>query len=332
MWTVLRLLNSSTDVLAERGSPSGKADSQLLLGHVLGMSKTDLYINAQRPVDEAERDQFRALIKRRGAGEPVAYILGTVGFWSLDLAVDSRVLIPRPETEHIIELVLAFTRQFQYEAWRIVDVGTGSGALALALAQELPEASVLAIDVSADALDVATANADSCGLRDRVRFSQGDVLAPLRGREAVVDVVVSNPPYVAEDDPEIEPNVRAFEPAVALFAADDGLAIARRLVSDAARALVPGGLLLMEHGRSQGPPTRRLATEAGLVDVRTSQDYGSRDRVLSCRRPGPAPWARIPDAPEIEAPSEDVESDEKTDGQRMLDEALEIGLPLVSLD
>ena len=333
MWTVLRLLESSTALLTERGSPSPKADAQLLLGHALGMSKTDLYINAQRPVDEAEREAFRDLVKRRAATEPVAYILGTAGFWSLDLAVDPRVLIPRPETEHVVELALAFTKQFHHTAWRIVDVGTGSGALALALAAELPDATVLAIDVSADALEVAKENAESCGLRERVRFAQGDVLSPLGGRDGVVDIVVSNPPYVAEDDPDLESGVRAFEPHVALFAADDGLSVVSTLVNRAAHSLVPGGLLLVEHGRSQGPSTRALAERAGLVEVRTSRDYGSRDRVLSARRAGPAPWEAVASSAEDDEPEERAaEPEEKTDGQRMMDEALEIGLPLVSLD
>lgn len=331
MWTVIRLLDTSADLLEERGSPSPRADAQVLLGSALGMSKTELYIHAQRPVDDVERERFRELVRRRGDGEPVAYITGTAGFWTLDLAVDSRVLVPRPETEHVVDAALRFVRSYDHTDWRIADVGTGSGALALALASELAEATVLAVDVSAAALEVARDNADAIGLRDRVRFVCGDLLEPLAGREAVVDVIVSNPPYVADGDPKLEPAVAAHEPAVALFAGSDGTAVIRRLVGQAARALVPGGLLLMEHGAGQGPETRRIAEDAGFVEVTTIRDYASHDRVLRARKPGTAPWPELTDEPE-EPPDEDAPVTEQTDGERMLAEALEIGLPVVSLD
>lgn len=332
MWTVLRLLDTTAELLAERGSPSPRADAQALLGHAVGMSKTELYMHAQRPVDEDEREVFRELVRRRASGEPVAYILGKAGFWTLDLTVDSRVLIPRPETEHLVDAALRFARQFDHRAWRIADVGTGSGALALALASELHESTILAVDVSAPALEVARENAQRTGLRDRVRFVRGDVLEPLGDREGVVDIVVSNPPYVADDDVDLEPDVAAHEPAVALFAGPSGEAVIARLVTQAARALVPGGLLLVEHGRNQGASTRRMAEDAGFVEVATLRDYASHERVLYARRPGTAPWPVVASEAPIDIDEPDADPVEKTDGERMLEEALEIGLPVVSLD
>lgn len=332
MWTVIRLINTTAELLSKHGSPSGKADAQYLLGHVLGMSKTQLYMAAQRPVDETEREAMRELVKRRVAGEPIAYILGTAGFWTLDLKVDDRVLIPRPETELLVERVLSFTRLFEHEEWRIVDVGTGSGALALALASELPSATILAIDISADALEVARENADDAGLRDRVKFAQGDVMAPLGGRDSVIDIVVSNPPYVADNDPDLETRVREFEPSAALFAAANGMAIIERLTRQASSALCPGGLLVCEHGHRQGAATRGAAEKAGLAQIETIKDFASFDRVLVARRPGDAPWPKVPEPEMAEEPDLVEEEEELTDGQRMLAEAMEIGLPVVSLD
>ncbi|MFT6395546.1 MAG: release factor glutamine methyltransferase [Bradymonadia bacterium] len=333
MWTVIRLINTTAELLEKHGSPSGRADSQYLVGHVLGLSKTELYMGAQRPVDDAEREALRELVKRRVSGEPIAYILGTVGFWTLDLKVDERVLIPRPETEHLVEQAIKFTKRFEHHAWRIVDVGTGSGAIALALASELPNATVLAIDISADALEVARENADLAGLRDRVKFVQGDALAPLSGRDSVVDIIVSNPPYVAQDDPDLESRVREFEPNQALFAGGQGMAIIKRLTQQASSALCPGGLFLCEHGHRQGAAAREAAERADLTDIETLQDFASLDRVLVARRSGSAPWPRVPE-PEVAEESEEggVEDEELTDGERMLAEAIEIGLPVVSLE
>lgn len=332
MWTVIRLINTTADLLTKHGSPSGKADAQYLLGHVLGLSKTELYMGAQRPVDDAEREGMRELVKRRVAGEPIAYILGTAGFWTLDLKVDHRVLIPRPETEQLVEQALQFTRGYEHDAWRIVDVGTGSGAVALAIAEELPNATVLAVDISADALEVARENADLAGLRDRVKFAQGDTLGPLGGRDSVVDIVISNPPYVSETDDDLEAHVREFEPSTALFAAQNGMAIIERLTRQASSALCPGGLLLCEHGHRQGAQTREVAERAGLTEVSTLQDFAALDRVLRARRPGNPPWPTVPEQEAVEEAQGPPDELDLTDGERMLAEAMEIGLPVVSID
>jgi release factor glutamine methyltransferase len=340
VWTIQRLIRSTADVFSKRGMASPRLDAELLLGHTLALDRTGLYMHAHRPVDAEEREAFRALVKRRLSGEPIAYIVGTKGFWTLDLAVDARVLIPRPETEGLVELALRFTRRYAHAAWRIVDVGTGSGALALALASELPEASVLAIDVSTDALEVARENAERLGLRDRVNAVAGDLLAPLQARPASVDLIVSNPPYVALGSGALEPDVAAHEPALALYAGADGLDAIRRLIPEAARALAPGGLLLVEIGHDQGDPVRALA-RPHFARVRIEKDYNGHDRVLVALAHGELPWPLAPGAdeaarettPDDDDHASDIDDVEALDpALRALREAEAEGLPVIDLN
>lgn len=279
-WTVAALRRTTHDLLAQRGVESPRLDADLLLGHVLGLSRTQLYMYGDREVDTEQRDAFRELVRRRLRGEPIAYLLGRRGFWNLELRVDRRVLIPRPETEHLVEQVLAYTAGRRQASWKIVDVGTGSGALALALASELPNATVVAIDASVDALAVATENAELLGLRDRVKLVRGDLLEPIVRAGARVHIVVSNPPYVGEEDgAELEAGVREHEPHMALFAGRDGLALIRRLLPQAAAVLEPGGLLLCEHGTAQGEAVRKLAAPH-FATVSTERDLAGHDRLL----------------------------------------------------
>lgn len=283
--TIKVLLAASRAWLERKGSPTPRLDAELLLAHVLGLDRLRLYMNADRELTDDEVDRFRALLRRRGEGESVAYLLGEWEFWGMALIVDGRVLVPRPETELLVEQALALV-PVREAALRIVDVGTGSGAIALALARELPRATLVATDLSDDALDVARLNAARHELGERVHFLRADLLDRLVRKGSVADVVVSNPPYVAEDSAELEAGVRRFEPALALFAAEQGLATIRRLIDEAARVLRPGGLLLVEHGHDQGDATRALAHAVGFVEVWTVRDYGGHDRLLVARRPG----------------------------------------------
>jgi len=265
---VRTLLVAATARLGER------ADAEALLLHVLGQSRSWLFAHADDALDTDVRTAFEALVARRAAGEPVAYLTGRRGFWTLELEVTPATLIPRPETELLVELALE--RLPRDMACRVADLGTGSGAIALALASERSQAQVVATDASVDALAVARRNAQRLGIRN-VRFVQGDWLAPLVGERFVL--VVSNPPYIEAADPHLAQGDLRYEPAAALASGADGLDAIRRIVADACAHLEPGGWLLFEHGWNQGDAARALLREAGYVQVFTAQDLEARDRV-----------------------------------------------------
>ena len=238
-------------------------------------------------IDVTERmvAHLDAMVARHRAGEPLQYVLGRWGFRHLDLAVDQRVLIPRPETELVVAAVLDVLDDADHR--RVADLGCGSGAIGLAVASELPleGTSVLMSDVDADALSVARANLAGIGRAARnVTVVLGDWCAPLRGLDPF-DVIVSNPPYIALDDPDVEPVVAQYEPAIALFSGSDGLDALRTLAREAPGHLVPGGWLIVEIGTSQGVAVRELFSAAGLVDVSVDIDHGGHDRVVRGRRP-----------------------------------------------
>lgn len=266
-------------LLREAGARIDATDARWLLAHAAGRSQTWLFTHArdQAPLDVAAR--FEALVARREAGEPVAYLTGVRGFWGLDLAVSPATLIPRPETELLVELALA--RVPAADA-RVADLGTGSGAVALAIARERPDASVLASDASAEALDIARTNAAVLGL-SQVRFVQGDWYASLASTR--FDVIASNPPYIEDADPHLAQGDLRFEPASALASGVDGLDAIRVLAAGALAHLVPGGWLLVEHGLEQGAAVRALFADAGLCEVDTERDLEARERVTMGRAP-----------------------------------------------
>ena len=255
-------------------------EAELLLAHVMGRSRSWLYAHRDDPVEAVDAERFRALLTRRAAGEPVAYLIGRRGFWSFDLRVTPDTLIPRPETELLVELALARIPP-DAPAPRLADLGTGSGAIALALAHERRRARVVAVDLSPGALEVARSNAVEQGLAN-VEFRQGDWLAPLAGE--CFDLIASNPPYIAEGDPHLD-DLR-HEPAPALSSGRDGLDAIRTIAREAPAHLLPGGWLLLEHGWDQGEAVRGILVAAGFVDVMTDRDLEERDRVTSGRWPG----------------------------------------------
>ena len=256
------------------------ADAAMLLAHVAGRPRSWLYAHGDDDVDAATVDAFTGLVARREAGEPVAYLTGRRGFWRFDLAVTPDTLIPRPETELLVELALA--RLPPGRALRIADLGTGSGAIALALAHERPLAQVVATDASVAALQVARGNAEALRTGN-LAFRHGDWLAPLAGER--YDLVASNPPYIAAGDPHLGEGDLRFEPDAALASGEDGLAAIRTIARDAPAHLVPGGWLLLEHGWEQGAAVRALLQQAGFVDVATERDLEARDRVTLGRIP-----------------------------------------------
>ncbi|MFW5966775.1 MAG: peptide chain release factor N(5)-glutamine methyltransferase [Persicimonas sp.] len=283
-WTVLKILRWTTHYFEKKEvTESARLDAELLLTHVLDLDRVALYTHFDRPMDSEELDAYRALIKRRVEGEPVAYLIGRRGFWDFELEVDPRVLIPRPETEVLVEEALE--RIEANQSATIIDVGTGSGAIALALARERPEATVIGTDTSADALEVARENAQRLGLGDRVEFVDGDLFEGVEQRWLPCDFVVSNPPYVAERDrDQIMTDVRDFEPEGALFAGEDGLDVIRRLIPAAHDALAEGGHFLCEIGAEQGEAAERICQEAGFTQVNIRKDYSDRDRVVCARK------------------------------------------------
>jgi release factor glutamine methyltransferase len=260
------------------GGEQSAREVELLLGHALGRDRAWLYAHADDPLAVADAVRFHALLVRRAAGEPIAYVTGHREFWSLDLAVTPDVLIPRTETELLVQLAL--DRIPQNVDVEIADLGTGSGAIALAIARERPRARVLATDASAAALSVARSNADRLGIGN-VEFAHGDWCGALTDRR--FDMIVSNPPYIAEADAHLAQGDLRFEPRTALASGIDGLDAIRAIVSCVAAHLRPDGWLLFEHGYDQGAAARAVAAQVGFSSV-TQQDLESRDRVCVARR------------------------------------------------
>jgi release factor glutamine methyltransferase len=266
------VIAEAADRLAAAGCESPRLDAEILLAHVLGIDRVTLITRGDQPLDDAQRAVFAQLVDRRAAREPVAYLVGTKGFRHLDLQVDRRVLIPRPETEHLVEAVLDLPH-----GARVADVGTGSGAIALALKSERPDLEVVATDASADALDVARENAARLGLA--VELHRGDLLADVGGR---IDAIVSNPPYV-EDGAELAPDIVLYEPALALRAGPDGLDVIRRLLP--AAGATAAHTVALEIGAGQAGAVAALMREAGFPEVETISDLAGIERVLVGRRP-----------------------------------------------
>lgn len=259
-WTVGAVLQWTATHFAERALDTPRLDAEVLLAHVLGKDRVYLYTHYDQPLTQTERSAYRDFIHRRAAHEPVAYITGHKEFFGRDFEVSSAVLIPRPETEHVVEAV----QRWPHAPRRILDVGTGSGCLAVTLACEFSHAQVVATDLSVAALQVARLNAAAHGVADRIAFHAGDLYEPVA--HEIFDVIVSNPPYV-EMDAELASDVRDYEPANALFAGVDGLDVIRRLIDGLPQQLARPGLFACEVGHDQAGAARRLLTGLGKTDV-----------------------------------------------------------------
>lgn len=281
-WTVLKILRWTADYFREKGIDSARLDAELLLADTLELDRVGLYLHFDRPLSPDELASFRARVRRRAGHEPVQYILGESEFWSLALAVGPAVLIPRPDTEVLVEEVLS---RLTDEA-ELLDVGTGSGAIAIAVAHEKPGVLVTAIDNSPAALRVARRNAERHGLAERIRFLEADLA---RLPEKTFDLVVSNPPYIAAAEwAALMPEVRDHEPRAALYGGEDGLEAYRHLARQAAGVLKPGGWLLVEVGASQASAVRTLFDEAGLTGCGVRDDYAGIPRVVCGKSDGKA--------------------------------------------
>ena len=255
VWTVQRIMEWTQAWFSEHGINSPRLDTEVLLAHVLGKDRVYLYTHYDRPLSSQERDAFRVLVKRRAKREPVAYILGEKEFYGRPFKVTQDTLVPRPETEHLIDGVVKWVAERRAEGamtspCRILDLGTGTGCIAITLAAELSEVEVTAVDISGATLAVARENARTLGVSESIQFREGDLFAPVMGER--FDIIVSNPPYVEEKvRAALEPEVTEFEPAGALFAGNDGMEIIRRLIPEAVEHLVAGGLLAVEFGSTQ---------------------------------------------------------------------------------
>jgi release factor glutamine methyltransferase len=281
-WTIGRLLEWTSQFLAQKGSDSARLDTQLLLAHALGCTRTALYTRWDEEPPEPQRRRFKELVQQRVKGTPVAYLLGRKEFFSLEFEVGPAVLIPRPDTEWVVTECLRLAKGVK--APRVLDVGTGSGCLAVAVAHRHRGARVTAVDLSPEALAVASRNAARHSVAERVRFLEGDLFAPLAPGERF-DFVLSNPPYVPTGElPGLMADVRDHEPHLALDGGPDGFAVFDRLVAQAPAYLAAGGHLIVEiHSGLEGEARARVERHAGYELGKTVQDLSGRPRVLVAR-------------------------------------------------
>jgi len=285
MITVLAVVQKTTDFLAAKGVESARLNAELLIGHALGLKRMQLYLQFERELPETDLEKIRPLVKRRSQREPLQHILGETEWSGVKLKVDRRALIPRPETEFLIELLEA--RLAANPPARILDLGTGTGAIALALAKRFPEATVVAVDASDDALALAGENARALGLEARVSLVKSSWYTALAAASTEpFDVIVSNPPYLtAAETAAAEPEVRVYEPVSALTAAEAGLADLRAIIAGALPFLKPEGWLALETGIAQHAELITVLESAGWAGVESKQDLTERDRFIFARRP-----------------------------------------------
>lgn len=282
IWSLRRIVRWMSDDFVTRGLDSPRLDAELLASHALGIDRVRLYMDLDRPLVDEELKAIRELVQRRRKREPIAYILGRREFYGLSMKVTPAVLIPRPETELLVERTLSLLPEETPS--RVLDVCTGSGCVAVSIAKEAPHAVVIASDLSADALEVARANAEAHAVADRVSFLLGDLFAPLAG-QAPFDVITANPPYLtAQELAECAPDVRAYEPKLALVADHEGFAILERLAEGASALLVPGGHILVEVGAGQAPRTAQLFQARGFT-TEIHRDLAGIERTVEATRP-----------------------------------------------
>ena len=280
---VHEILNESTKVLEAVGIPSARLDAEVLLAFCLSCDRLEFFKNPEMQLSLTQQAAFQKLIDRRLRWEPVAYITGRKNFWTFTLEVNKDVLIPRPDTEVIVEEVLDIAKKSEVAGIKILDIGTGSGAIAIAVASEIPDVSVMATDISPAALEVARRNAESMELQNKIDFRHGDLLEPVEG---VFDIIASNPPYIgAGEYKELPEGVRLFEPREALFAGKSGLEFYEKIIYQAAGHLKKNGWLLLEIGATQQKDILRIMENSGFYDnIEMRRDYAGLPRVIKARR------------------------------------------------
>jgi release factor glutamine methyltransferase len=285
-WTIQKLLNWITEYFTQKGIDSPRLSGELLLSHVLKLSRIELYTLFDRVVEQDKLDILRGMVKRCGSHEPLAYLIGRCEFYSLSFKITPDCLIPRPETELLVERAIEFLRK-RTGTQQVLDLCTGSGCIAIAIAKNYKDCLVTATDICDKALAIAAENAAAMKLSDKIRYLCGDLFAPLiEGIESKFDLIVSNPPYVSETEfAKLEPNVRDYEPRRALYGGVDGLDVYRRILNQAGDFLKPDGALMMEIGYAQGPAIRELIESSGqFAPARIEKDLSKNDRVVMTRK------------------------------------------------
>ena len=280
IWHVLELLEWTTSYFDKHNIPNPRLDAEVLLGHLLDKSRLQLYLHFDMPVFQKDLTVFRELIKKRIERTPISYLTKHKEFMSLDFYIDERVLIPRPETEFIVETVLNSTNS---NPQRILEIGTGSGIIAISLAVNMPECEIIATDISKEALVVAEKNRDTHSCEERITLMQGDLYEPIQSQDTPkFHWIVSNPPYVASTERNnISSDVYEYEPHIALFAGNDGLAIIRRLIAEAPKFLLPKGQLIFEIGEKQSEHVKELLDkQSEFKDFQLINDYAGIERVV----------------------------------------------------
>ena len=277
--TLLEVLQSTTEYFTRHRIENPRLNAEHLLAHILGLSRMDLYLEFERPLNDGELAPLRELVKRRAQGEPLQHLLGTVEFCGNTFAIDKRALVPRPETEELVE-ILRSEAGSQRSDFRIIDVGTGSGVIALSLAAKFPEATVCAVDISEDALALARENAAKLGLSGRVQFQKNDLLEGLTER---FDLVAANLPYISMQDRHLLAREVLHDPEVALFAGPKGDELMQKLIEQARSRLKPGGLLALEIGLGQGEGLCDFLRQKNYHDIELKRDYSGIPRFLLAR-------------------------------------------------
>ena len=286
-WTILQIVSATAEYLQTKGIEDPRLNAELLLAHTLGCRRIDLYANFDKPMKEEERERFKGFLKRRVNREPLQYILGETEFMGLKFFVDRRVLIPRPDTELLVEKSIDLCRQFpeNTEAIKVLDIGSGCGNIAVSIAKFVGNAFVTCIDISADALEVARKNVELHMISSRIEFKQVDVLTDaVLGLGDDFDIVVSNPPYGSEEDLKtLEPEITEYEPRIAIFDGGDGLKFLRRISEAGQRLLKKGGFLLFEAGFDQSVKINEIMTHEGYCEIEVFKDLARIDRVIKGR-------------------------------------------------
>jgi release factor glutamine methyltransferase len=285
-WTVLKVLKWTQDYLGKKSIPNPRLESELLLSHILGCDRVGLYLNYDMTLSPGELEGFRGVIKRRMAGEPLPYITGYQEFWSIRFKVGSPVLIPRPETEVLVEEAFRLIDQEGWHEPRIVEVGTGCGAIAISIAKSIPSARIIATEISWKALVLARDNALAQDVVSRISLVQGNMLSFVKSGSGFFDLIISNPPYIKRGDIDsLQPEIRDFEPREALDGGIDGLDFHRRLLDEAASCLRTGGWLILEIGADQDGDTTQLTKQiGGFRQTRIIPDYSGRSRALVAQK------------------------------------------------